>query len=173
MNKNDHFLYILNDGMAANIPRMVQMTTAMLETPQAPRQNLANAQIPVQRPMNAYLLWRQAEGEIIGKQRPKNEKLSSYSSRVWRDLNPEIKKFYFEEANKQSKAYEVNKAQNKQTRSIEKPKKSSSQSTALNSSGGEDWFEKMTITTAADPPFSSFNVQPKIDANWRPCSLPI
>ena len=74
---------------------------------QAPRQNPANAQIPVQRPMNGYLLWLQAEGEILGKQRPKNEKLSSYTGRVWRDLNPEIKKFYLEEAKKQSKAYEV------------------------------------------------------------------
>ncbi|EGT31599.1 hypothetical protein CAEBREN_04483 [Caenorhabditis brenneri] len=48
MSINDaYLLYILNDGMAENIPKMVQMTTAMLETPQAPRQNPANAQTPV------------------------------------------------------------------------------------------------------------------------------
>ncbi|CAL2048472.1 unnamed protein product [Caenorhabditis brenneri] len=165
-NNNAHLLYILNDGMTANIPKIVQATNELLDKPQTAQQGTAKAKPLVKRPLNAFILFSQAEGKNYLKHRPENEAHGAYLSRMWTDLDSDRKKVYKDEAKRRSDTYNADK----QTSSTKKPGKTFNQPMAKNTSAGDDWFEKMAVTTASDPPFSSFNVQPTIDANWRPCS---
>ncbi|CAL2048617.1 unnamed protein product [Caenorhabditis brenneri] len=170
-NNNAYLLYLLNEGMAANIPKMIQMTTEVLDQPQNAQREAPKLKNFVKRPVNGYVLFFKTEGNSFAYLRLPNENPGVFLSRMWSEQSSDKRREYIDKANEIRKANEAAIFQNKQIIPIEKPNKTTNQSMAPNSSSGDDWFEKMAVTTASDPPFSSYNVQSTIEANWRPCSL--